>query len=132
MVRAGVVDHPSQWLFSGYNEIQSPRRKNVLINYDKLRELVGVETYDQVKQYHKGWLDEYLSDGNNRRDLKWTNSIAVGSKGFVQSVKSLLGALARGRKLREAAEAYQLREPSALYGDHFGVKKEGIGPENTY
>ena len=32
----------------------------------------------------------------------------------------------------EAVEAYQLREPSALYGGHFGVKKEGIGTENTY
>jgi putative transposase len=132
MVRAGVVDHPSRWLFCGYHEIQSPRRKNVLINYEKLRELVGVATYDQVKQYHKGWLDEYFSDGNNHRDEKWTNSIAVGSKGFIQSVKSLLGALARERKAREAAGAYQLREPSALYGDRFGVKKEGIGPESTY
>jgi len=35
----------------------------------------------------------------------------------------------RGRKVRGAAEAYQLREPSALYGGHFGVKNEGIGPE---
>jgi hypothetical protein len=52
----------------------------------------------------------------------------VGSKGFVESVKTLLGALARGRKVREAAEAYQLREPSALYSGHFGVKNEGIGP----
>ena len=77
MVRAGIVDHPSQWLFCGYNEIQNPRRKNVLINYDKLRELVGVETYDQVKQYHKAWVDEYLVDGNNHRDEKWTKSVAA-------------------------------------------------------
>jgi hypothetical protein len=94
--------------------------------------LVGVETYDQVTQHHKGWLDEYLGVGNNRYDEKWTKSIAVGSKGFVESVQSLLGALAKGRKVREAVEAYQLREPSALYGGHFGVKKEGMGPKNTY
>lgn len=56
----------------------------------------------------------------------------VGSKGFVESVKPLLGALARGRKVREAAEAYQLREPSALYGGHFGVKNDDIGVDNTY
>ncbi len=52
MVRSGVVDHPSQWPFCGYNEIQEPRSKNVLINYDKLRELVGVESYDLVKRSH--------------------------------------------------------------------------------
>ena len=56
----------------------------------------------------------------------------VGSEGFVESVKTLLGAIARGRKVREAAEIYQLREPSALYGSHFGVKSNDIGPENTY
>jgi putative transposase len=44
MVRAGIVDHPSQWPFCGYNEIQEPRRKNVLINYEKLRELAGAES----------------------------------------------------------------------------------------
>ena len=25
MVRAGIVEHPSEWLFCGYNEIQKPR-----------------------------------------------------------------------------------------------------------
>ena len=126
------MDHPSKWLFCGYNEIQSPKRKNVLIDYDKLMELVGAEAYDQVKKYHKGWVEEYLGDGNNRRDEKWTKSIAVGCKGFLESVKSLLGAITRGRKVREAAESYQLREPSALYGGHFGVKNDDIGVENTY
>ena len=62
MVRAGVVDHPSGWPFSGYNEIQEPRRKNVLIDYEKLRALLGFENYDQVKLYHKKWIDEYLGN----------------------------------------------------------------------
>jgi len=132
MVRTGIVDHPSQWPFCGYNEIQKPRRKSVLIDYDKLRELLGVGSYDLVKRYHKGWVEDYLGGGNNIRNDKWTKSVAVGSKGFVESVKSALGALAKGRKLKEAGDGYQLREPSAPYGDHFGVKKEDIGVDNTY
>ena len=36
MVRVGVVSHPSEWAFGGYNEIQSPRRKCVLINHEQL------------------------------------------------------------------------------------------------
>ena len=36
------------------------------------------------------------------------------------------------RKVREAEKAYQLCEPSVLYGNHFGVKNEDIGSENTY
>ena len=59
-------------------------------------------------------------------------STGVGSKGFVESVKTLLGAIARARKVREAAEAYQLREPPALHGGHFGFKNDDIGVDNTY
>ncbi len=132
MVRTGIVDHPSQWPFCGYNEIQEPRNKNVLINYDKLRELVGVESYDLVRRSHKGWVEEYLGVGNNSRDDKWTKSIAVGSKGFVEYVKSALSALAKGREPKEAGESYELREPSAPYGKHFGVKNEDIGADNAY
>jgi putative transposase len=32
MVRAGVVGHPSEWPFSGYNEIQNPFQRYALIN----------------------------------------------------------------------------------------------------
>jgi hypothetical protein len=49
----------------------------------------------------------------------------VGSRGFVESVKSILGGLARGRKVKKIGEGYQLREPSAPYGEHSGVKNEG-------
>jgi putative transposase len=31
LVRAGVVDHPSKWHRGGYNEIQAPRRKNIIL-----------------------------------------------------------------------------------------------------
>ena len=56
----------------------------------------------------------------------------VGSRGFVESVKSILDGLGRGRRVKEIEEGYQLREPSVPYGDHFGVEKDDIGPKNTY
>ena len=39
MVRAGVVDDPSKWPHGGYNEIRAPRRKNIIIAYERNREL---------------------------------------------------------------------------------------------
>ena len=56
----------------------------------------------------------------------------VGSRGFVESLKSMLGGLARGRKVKKIGEGYQLREPSIPYGDHFEVEKDDIGPKSTY
>ena len=132
MVRAGVVEHPSQWPFCGYNEIQEPRKKNILIDYERLRKLLGFGSYDRVKTYHQRWVEDYLENGKNIKDEKWTRSIAVGSRGFVERIKSILGGLALGRKRIEAGESYQLREPSALYNVHFGVKKGDIELENAY
>ena len=91
MVRAGVVRHPSEWPFCGYNEIQEPKRKNILINYNRLTEFLGLDSYDEVKAYHKRWVDDYLSNGKNVRDDKWIRSIAVGNRRFVERVKSLMG-----------------------------------------
>lgn len=132
MVRAGVVEHPSEWPFCGYNEIQKPRSKNILIDYERLRKLLGFDSHERLIIYHKGWVEDHLGIGKNIRDEKWTKSIAVGSRGFVDRVKSILGALALGRKSIETGEAYQLRGPSIPYSAHFGVKKGTIGHENTY
>ncbi len=50
----------------------------------------------------------------------------------MEAVKSILGGLAKGRKVKEIGEGYQLREPSVPYGNHFGNEKGDIEPENTY
>jgi putative transposase len=132
MVRAGVVKHPSEWSFCGYNEIQEPRKKNVLINYRELTKLLGVESYDEVTTYHKRWVEEYLYNGNNKQDDRWTKSIAVGNKGFVERLKSMMGAVAIGRKNNKDGDSYQLQEPAGLYNTHFEAEKDDIDLENTY
>ena len=131
MVRTGIVSHPSQWPFGGYKEIQRPRKKNILIQYDKLMELFGTGSYEQVQRYHKEMVDTYLHNGNGRDD-KWTRSIAVGSKGFVNKVKKELGGLAKGRKVRAAGESYQLRETSAPYMSKLRLGKGDIAIDNGY
>ena len=73
-----------------------------------------------------------MGNGKNIRDEKWTRSIAVGSRGFVDRVKPILGALALGRKSIEAGGSYHLREPSIPYVAHFGFKKGDIGPKDNY
>jgi hypothetical protein len=87
---------------------------------------------DQVKLYHNKRVGEYLGIEKNIRDEKWTRSIAVSSRGFVDRVKSILGVLALGRKTIESGEYHQPREPSIPYGTHFGVKKGDIASKNAY
>ncbi len=132
MIRAGVISHPSMWSFSGYNEIQEPRRKNILIDYERLRELFGVGSYDELRRSHRGWIEEYLGVGNAIRRDEWTGSIAIGSRSFVENVKTLLGFRAKGRRVMEGGGGYQLREEAAHYIPLFGFEKDNIAAENTY
>jgi putative transposase len=97
MVRNGVVSHPSEWSFCGYNEIQNPRKKNVLIAYQKLAELTGFESYTAFQETHKELVNESLANGKNFRQNQWTESIAVGSKDFIETIKEKFGILANGR-----------------------------------
>jgi putative transposase len=132
MVRAGVVRHPSEWPYSGYNEIQKPKRKKILINYERLREFLGFDTYEHVKTAHRKWVDSCLANGDNVRDSKWTESIAVGSESFIKKVKVLMGGMAMGRKTLESGDSFQLREEQYPYIAHLGAKKCDIGLKNTF
>ena len=115
MVRAGVVSHPSEWAFCGYNEIQKPRKKNVLIDHQKLSELTGFNSYDEFRMAHQELVYDSLVNGNNSRQPQWTESIAVGSKGLLGGIKDKLGILAKGRRILEKDGALQLRENPGTY-----------------
>jgi REP element-mobilizing transposase RayT len=98
MVRAGVVPHPGEWWYGGYCEIQNPKQRYTLIDRQKLTALLGIKDSNQLTQYHRKWVEEVLKNGTNRRDEKWTKSIAVGDEDFVMETKAKLGAKAIGRR----------------------------------
>lgn len=132
MVRAGVVSHPSKWPFSGYNEIQEPRRKNILIDYERLQALFRTDSYNQLRTTHKGWVEEQLQCAGKKRQDEWTASIAAGSKAFIGNVKAHLRLRTKGRDVIEAGEGYQLRKNLSSYKALFGGEYEDIDLKNTY
>ncbi len=84
MVRAGVVTHPSEWLFSGYNEIQNPRQRYSLIDHGRLRDLLDIKRMEELKRSYRGWVEESLARQGGKRKSKWPQSITVGSKAFME------------------------------------------------
>ena len=132
MVRAGAVSHPALWRFGGYNQIQAPRKKNVLIDHEGLQRLLGLNSYEEVRICHKKWVESYLADGQICRQEEWTESIAVGSRPFVERVKELLGFRAKDREIADGAEVCQLREPATRYSRLFEIKNDDMGSENTF
>ena len=132
MVRAGVVAHPSEWNTSGFNEIQQPRRKNKIIDYEELMDLLGFERFERMRVAHKGWITKAVEESLGPRQPQWTESIAVGSEGFIADTKTRLGIRAKGRRANERNGQYELRESKCSYNAHFDPKKGHIEPENLY
>jgi putative transposase len=120
------------WPYGGFKEIQGPRRRNVLIDYDRLQRLLGANSYDQLRSSHRGWVEEYLANGVKDRQGEWTESIAVGSKFFIENVKGLLGRRAKDREVIGGGERYQLREEPGYYTALFEAKNGDIGLGNSY
>ena len=132
MVRTGTINHPSQWYWCGYNEIQNPRRKNILIDYQKLRELAGYNTFDTFQAAHRKWVDDSLTSCKNKRESQWTESIVTGSKKFTNKLLSQLGSRAKGRKILEKSQTFQVREEMESYNALFDAEKSDIAPKNTH
>ncbi len=132
MVRAGVVNHPSEWRDSGYNEIQNPVKRYSIIDQKSLLSKYGAKEPLQFRYDHKHWVEEAVNNGKAIKEPSWSESIAVGSKRFVEEIKEKLGFKAMGRKVVKNKENYTLREPRVHYNTLFTPKMEVLSLKNTY
>ena len=132
MVRAGAVTHPSEWPFSGYNEIQNPRQRYSLIDHRSLMDLLNIKGMEKLKRSYREWVEESLGRQAWKRESRWTESIAVGSKAFVEKTKAELGIKAIGREIVRADGVYELRGRDVSYNAIFAGENSGLRPENTY
>jgi len=103
-----------------------------LINRDKLIACCGVVSDAQLRNSHQQRVEESLYMDGNDRQPEWTESIAVGSREFVQGVLQKLEIRAKGRKLREGDDYFELREPGAAYTDRFTPENELLRIENGF
>jgi hypothetical protein len=133
MVRAGVVSHPSEWPFCGYQEIQNPRQRYSLIDDDGLMSLLDIKNRDGLKRIYKGWVEEVLGKESSRnRQPRWTESIAVGSESFVRDTQEKLGIREIGRKVMGANGCFELREPDTPYEALFRPQNADLRQENMF
>ena len=132
MVRAGIVAHPSEWQFSGYNEIQMPRERYALIDYDGLQDSLGFDSFHELAVSYRGWVEQSLEKNRRIRDGKWTESVAVGSETFVTETKAKLGFRAKGRQVIGEHGSYSLRETQSPYRINFDDENAVLRPRNEY
>ena len=115
-VRAGVVSHPREWEWVGYREIMGRRERYRLLDLERLCWRLGTEDLGTVRNNLEASLAEALAREQVQREPCWTESLAVGSAGFVEQVKPLI--LSRQEtEIVEAVEGvWALRETVVPYG----------------
>jgi putative transposase len=132
MVRAGVVNHPGEWKESGFREIQKPPNRYSIIDVQSVSELGGFAAPRDFQTAHRQWIEEGLENGLAIRDDRWSESIAVGSRSFIEKVKDDLGVKAAHRGVIEAGGSYALREPAEAYASNFTGERETLRSQNTF
>nr|MDA3834420.1 hypothetical protein [Spirochaetales bacterium] len=131
MVRNGVVHYPSAWAHGGYNEIQNPPRRYTLIDREQLIACCGLGSDEQLRKVHRQWVEESIFNSNGvAREPEWTESIAVGSKSFVDGIRKQLQPRLTGRKVKEIGRHYELREQETAYNPHFTPENARLSTEN--
>jgi len=53
--------------------------------------LLQVENIVDLKEAHREWIEAALKKSKDVRESKWTQSIAVGNKSFLDQIKNRLG-----------------------------------------
>jgi hypothetical protein len=132
MVRAGVVHHPGKWKESGFSEIQKPPKRYAIIDLQTLSELSGFADPRDFQRAHREWIDQGLENGLAVRDDRWSESIAVGSLAFVETIKAELGIKGAQRDVTETDGSFALREPAEAYAGNSSGKIEALRPQNTF
>ena len=89
--------------------------------------LLGFENYDDLKDAHYRWVDSAMHTDNSDKENKWTQSIAVGSKTFIEKMHETLGFRAKGRKIISTDDTFELREVLTPYG-----KANNLDSGNTF
>jgi putative transposase len=113
MVRAKVVNHPGDWPFGGYYELQQLRERfrNQLVDWRALLPLLGMKSLESLRDARAEWVAKECRAGRLERDAKWTESVAVGSREYTGIIMGKFG-----RKMERKEEA----GGGAIYPFHGG------------
>lgn len=128
MVRAGVVEHPRAWDWTGWAELMGERRRNRLIDMDAVLEAVDLNDVNAFRIQYAELIEGALRSGADARESCWSEAVAVGGRSYIEAVEGeLLRTYTRRRleRIEETGGAVALHEASALYayGTENRVKK---------
>ena len=73
-----------------------------------------------------------MVSGEHVRERKWSESIAVGNKSFIETTMKRLGIKALGRKVFGNSGGFEIREQAVPYQVNFTPENGALSLKNTY
>jgi putative transposase len=119
MVRAGAVAHPRNWRWCGYDELSGSRRRYRIVDTEHLLRSAGMANESEFREWYIGAIEQRLATGKVGRESHWTESLAVGSREFVDTVSAKYSSrrtLTYGEVASGAEGAWSVRESGIPYG----------------
>ena len=89
---------------------------------------LGTNDLQEVRAHLEAALTEAIAQAKVKREPCWTESLAVGSAGFVQRIEPLLLSRRETEVIDMADGVSVLREPAFPYGQERGSKSEAKPP----
>jgi|SRR5215831_13365788 len=86
MVRAGVVAHPGRWPWCSYSEWAGLRRRYTVVDQRESLAILGGGDLAAFRNNYESLIRLRIEKDLLAREPQWTESIAVGSRGFVEEV----------------------------------------------
>ena len=86
MVRAGVVNHPSQWEWCGYRELVGEKKRYRFLDLKEILEWYGGSDIEEFRANYRHSISEAIENRDLSREECWTQSIAVGGEIFVKDI----------------------------------------------
>jgi putative transposase len=71
---------PAEWPHSGYPAIQQPPKRYRVVDLLEVSELCGFDGIREFQKARREWVEARSSGDIARRDDRWSESIAVGSR----------------------------------------------------
>ena len=122
MVRCGVVEHPRQWPWVGFQEIMGRRSRYRLIDLERLCWRVGTTNLGELRKNLEVSLAETIAQDRVKRESCWTESLAVGSQSFVEKIQPRMLSRRQTEVTETGSGIWILKETPPAYGQKTGAK----------
>jgi putative transposase len=109
MVRCGMVSHPREWEWCGYQELMGARKRNRVLSLEAILGITGAKDIETFRCHYEALILERMAK-DNVRDPRWTESLAVGSQAFVEQIQPRIENRAETEIEGSAEDCFVLRE----------------------